>query len=177
MTVSLVAESQLSIDLDGDGKKDNVKLIDSNFIHYTLSTQHGRLFSSEYLGDHSCTNDNITKTSSGFKYTIQCMRGGSSYQFRYEKKSQRMRLIGMETEQFGNATNDQSGSSSVNLLTNNYLGEWHHFDETKDKLVKLKTIKSKVNFKKSYLDNFTAIIDPYLEKDDKLYQEALKKYK
>ncbi|SDG50937.1 hypothetical protein SAMN05421827_107117 [Pedobacter terrae] len=56
------------------------------------------------------------------------MRSGYACQFRYRKNEKRMRLIGMSEYAFGNATHDGSGEASINLLTGDYVGDWHYFD-------------------------------------------------
>lgn len=58
----------------------------------------------------------------------------------------------------GNATNDGGGEASINLLTGEYVGNWHYFDHLanneKGMLVKIPTIKAKMQFKKIYLEDF-----------------------
>lgn len=92
------------------------------------------------------------------------MRTGYSAQFRFEKKEKRIRLIGMSRYEFGNAVNDGSGESSVNLLTGDYIGDWNYFDHfannEKGELIKIPTIKTKMVFRKIYLKDFTDEI-PY----------------
>lgn len=64
----------------------------------------------------------------------------------------------MSRYEFGNAVNDGSGESSVNLLTGNYIGDWNYFDHLANnengELIKIPTIKTKMVFRKIYLEDF-----------------------
>jgi len=81
-----------------------------------------------------------------------------------------MQLIGMERYEFGPVNNEGSGESSVNLLTNQYIGKWSYYDVNKDKLVKMPTIRTKMIFPKIYLEDFSDDIDfDYSEKCSELY--------
>lgn len=86
-----------------------------------------------------------------------------------------MRLIGMEREEFGPANNDGSGESSVNLLTNEYIGEWNYWDNSKMELVKMPTIKKKMVFPKVYFDTMNGEFSTYMEKDSGYYLSEKKK--
>lgn len=54
----------------------------------------------------------------------------------------------MSRYEFGNATNEGSGESSVNLLTEDYIGNWNYFDHLANneegELAKIPTIKTKM---------------------------------
>lgn len=71
---------------------------------------------------------------------------------------------------FGNAANDGSGEASVNLLTGDYIGDWNYFDHLANnengELVKIPTIKAKLQFKKIYLEEFNE--DQYYAISDQL---------
>ncbi len=79
----------------------------------------------------------------------------------------------MSRYEFGNAANDGSGKSSVNLLTGDYIGNWNYYDETKNKLVKIPTIKTKMYFPKIYLEEFNDETN-YPEKCATLYYKYKK---
>lgn len=110
------------------------------------------------------TSSGIGETKNGFELNNNWMRTGYSAQFRFEKKDKRIRLIGMNRYEFGNAVNDGSGESSVNLLTGDYIGDWNYFDHFANnengELIKIPTIKTKMVFRKIYLEDFTDEI-PY----------------
>ena len=64
----------------------------------------------------------------------------------------------MSRYEFGNAVNDGSGESSVNLLTGDYIGNWNYYDHLANneagELVKIPTIKTKMKFKVIHLEDF-----------------------
>ena len=68
-----------------------------------------------------------------------------------------MQLIGMSRYEFGNVLNDDSGESSVNLLTGDYIGNWNFsvWENEDDKLIKIPTIKTKMYFKTINLEDFS----------------------
>ncbi|MFM6934204.1 MAG: hypothetical protein ACKOXP_02085, partial [Flavobacteriales bacterium] len=83
------------------------------------------------------------------------MRAGYKNQFRYNPKSKSVQLIGMSRYDYGNAVGDGSGESSVNLLTNEYIGIWSYFDLSTNKLIKIPTIKSIMHFNETNLEDFS----------------------
>ena len=103
------------------------------------------------------------------------MRSGNYFQFRYEKSTQKMQLIGMQRYNFGPANHDGSGESSVNLLTNRYIGEWNFFDVEQSKLIKIPSIKRKMTIAKSYFDKMGSVYSEYEEKDTQYYLEEKKR--
>lgn len=158
LIVSFVnAQDKLISDIDFDGINDTI-YIDENesVIVAQLSTQKFKNIKSRPL--EITPQSSIKKTKNGFEFQNNWMRAGYANQFRYEKKEKRIRLIGMSRYEFGNAANDGSGESSVNLLTNDYIGEWNYFDhlanDEKGELVKIPTIKTKMKFDKTYLEDF-----------------------
>jgi len=165
----LFANQSLQIDLDHDRKLDKV-YFEEECLVCQLSSQNFKKMKSSTLRNDAKVY--LSKTKSGFKYHDNGMRSGAEWQFRYEKKSKKMRLIGMSRYNFGGSTNDGSGESSVNLLTNQYVGEWNYFNPIHPKLIKIPTIKKKESYPKIYLENFASFsID-----DDKLYDEAKLKH-
>lgn len=173
-TLFIAQKKMLSADFDGDSIKDKVYL-DSNTseVVYQLSSQKFKKVSSNQFEDSG--EIFFDKTKNGFKINLNQMRASNSYQFRYEKETGKMRLIGMERYEFGPANNDGSGESSVNLLTNTYIGEWNYFDETKRKLIKIPTIKKKMFFPKIYFDDLGNAFSTYIDKDTNYYLAEKKK--
>ena len=119
----------------------------------------------------------VSYTKNGFEFYIGFMRAGYSAQFRYEPKDKTIRLIGMSRYEFGPANNDGSGESSVNLLTDDYIGEWNYYDLDKSRLIKMPTIITKLTFKKTFLIDFDESVlydfgsrcsELYLAKKEKL---------
>lgn len=173
-TLFSAQEKMLSADFDGDSIKDKVYLdSNSSSVVYQLSSQKFK----KVLSDHFEDSGEIffDKTKNGFKINLNQMRASNSYQFRYEKETGKMRLIGMEREEFGPANNDGSGESSVNLLTNTYIGEWNYFDDNKMKLVKMPPIKKKMVFPKTYFDSLGNVFSTYIDKDTSYYLKEKKR--
>lgn len=113
----------------------------------------------------------------GFEFADHFMRAGYTAQFRYEPKIKEIRLIGLTRYELGNAANDGSGEDSYNLLTNDYIGEWHYFDHEKNKLIRLPAIKTKMRFPKTYLQDFSdGTYFDYAGKSAELYQKAKEKH-
>ena len=82
----------------------------------------------------------------------------------------------MTRYEFGPATNDGSGESSVNLLTNSYIGDWNYYSDKKRKLIKIPTIKSKMVLPKVFLESFDdAVYFSYSEKCSELFGIAKEK--
>lgn len=174
--ISQASFSQVIKDLDRDGIKDSISYNqDQGVIICKLSTNKFKpIYSQPNLSGEMSTG--IKETKSGFEFYVNHMRAGYANQFRYEKKDKKIRLIGMSRYEFGPATNDGSGESSVNLLTNNYIGEWNHFDLKKDVLIKMPTITSKMYFPKIYLEYYDGKHQfEYQEKCSALYYEQKKR--
>ena len=161
----LTAQDQLLKDIDFDSVKDSIFLDrKDSVIICKLSSKDFKVQKSkpiEYLNEIS---SGLSETKNGFELNNNWMRSGYSAQFRFEKKEKRIRLIGMSRYEFGNAVNDGSGESSVNLLTGDYIGDWNYFDHLADnengELIKIPTIKTKMVFRKIYLEDFNDEI-PY----------------
>lgn len=148
----------LKTDIDNDGVTDSVYIdtIQSKII-CKLSTNNFKPISSlaiEILNEMS----GIRETSNGFEFFNNWMRAGYQCQFRYNSKTKKIQLIGMSRYEFGNATNDGSGESSVNLLNGDYIGDWNYYDSfannEEGELIKIPTIKTKMKFDIINLQDF-----------------------
>jgi len=169
LPVFLLAVSDLQIDLDYDGKLDVVSIKkdgEHNRIVYKLSTRKGQSFESDALESYNSQIQHLEKSKNGFKYKETFMRGGISAQFRYEKKSKKMQLIGMEHYEDGNAAHVGSGESSVNLLTGKYIAQWAYVNYKKLKLITPPQTIRYYKFDKIYIDNFVFMIDKYYALDN-----------
>lgn len=155
---TISAQQKLTKDIDFDGINDTIYIDETEAVIVAqLSTQQFKKIKSQPL--EITPQSFIEPTKNGFEFQNNWMRAGYANQFRYEKKEKRIRLIGMSRYEFGNAANDGSGESSVNLLTNDYIGEWNYFDhlanDEQGELVKIPTIKTKMQFGKIYLEEFS----------------------
>lgn len=173
------AQQKLIRDIDFDGINDTIYLDENEAVIVAkISTQQFKKIKSQPL--EITPQSFIEATKNGFEFQNNWMRAGYANQFRYEKKEKRIRLIGMSRYEFGNAANDGSGESSVNLLTNDYIGEWNYFDhlanDENGELVKIPTIKTKMQFGKIYLEDFSdGSYFKFAEKCSDLYQKGKEK--
>lgn len=156
LSIALYAHEQVKVDLDNDGKPDNVSLIqngDNEYsIQYTLS-ESGKKHATQNIsgGDENklSVKNNILIVSSQF------MRGENYFKFRYDKRRKEIILIGYDNIQYGNATNSGSGNESYNLLTGDYEAKWNWFDEKTGKLISLPTIRKKLPIHIFTLEDFS----------------------
>ena len=153
------AQEKLVNDIDFDGKNDTIYIDKKEWkIVCRLSTQNFKKLKTKAM-EMASDNSYIKSTRNGFEFRNNWMRSGYAFQFRYEKVEKRIRAIGITEYAFGNAANDGSGEASANLLTGDYIGNWHYFDHLanneKGELVKIPTIKVKMKFKKIYLEEFS----------------------
>lgn len=179
--ITNIVSAQENKDLDHDGIPDSVDFdADKLKIVCKLSSLH---FKPVYSKEIETSGDfaGVRYTKNGFEFYISLMRAGYAAQFRYESKDKTIRLIGMSRYEFGPANNDGSGESSVNLLTNNYIGEWNYYDLDKSRLIKMPTIKTKMTFKKTFLTGFDESIlydfgsqcsELYLAKKEKMIHDS-----
>lgn len=154
----IFGQEKMITDLDFDGVKDHV-YIDSSaqIIVCELSSQKFVPLKSKSLGEIN-NQSGIKLSKDGFSFIVNWMRAGNSNQFRYNKTTKKMQLIGMSRYEFGNAANDGSGESSLNLLTSNYIGNWSFYDylanSEEGELVKIPTIRTKIKMKAIDLEDF-----------------------
>lgn len=154
----IFAQKMINKDLDFDGISDRV-YVDSieQKIVCELSTQNFIPNKSKSLGE---VNDQsgVIISKDGFSFIVNWMRAGNTNQFRYNKTTQKIQLIGMSRYEFGNAANDGAGESSINLLTSNYIGNWNFYDylanNEEGESVKIPTIKKKVKMETINLEDF-----------------------
>ena len=155
LQITAYSQNKLVKDLDNDRIVDSV-YVDSlkSTIVCRLSTQQFRKIESqpiEILNESS----GIKASKDGFYFNNNWMRAGYSNQFRYNAKTKKIQLIGMSRYEFGNAANDGSGESSLNLLTGSYIGNWNYYDQEKDELVNIPTIKTKMKLPATDLESFS----------------------
>ncbi|SHG55415.1 hypothetical protein [Pedobacter caeni] len=147
-------QNELLKDVDHDGIIDTVYVDSTKYtIVCKLSTKNYNPISSKPIEILNLMSG-VVGTKNGFEFFNDWMRAGYKNQFRYNTKTKKIQLIGMSRYEFGNAVNDGSGESSVNLLTGDYIGNWNYYDEDKDKLTKIPTIKAKMKFSSINLEDF-----------------------
>ena len=167
-------QNKLVKDIDNDGKNDTVFVdVEKSTIVCNLSTLNYESVSSKPI-DGLNEPSGVIETKNGFEFFNDWMRSGFKNQFRYNSKTKKIQLIGMSSYSFGNASNDHSGGSSVNLLTGDYIGIWNYFDplanNEKGGLVEIPTIRTKMKFKIINLEDFSdETYFNYAYKCEKLY--------
>lgn len=152
------AQEKTVKDLDKDGVKDTVYLDKEHaIIVCKLSSNSFQSILSkpiETLNDQS----GIKETKNGFEFYTDWMRSGYKNQFRFNQKTKKIQLIGMSRYELGNYAHDGSGESSVNLLTNDYIGHWNYCKLNKNdelgELITLPTIKTKMKMSIINLESF-----------------------
>lgn len=169
----LFGQEKLAKDLDGDKKTDSLYFRENRIVCVLSSKKYKKTFSKEI---ETLDGYAFKSTKSGFEFGFHAMRAGYAGQFRYDAKSGKIQLIGMSRYEFGNAANDGSGESSVNLLTGDYIGNWNYYDMDQEKLVKMSPIKTKMTFAKTYLEAFNeGILQTFAEKCSALYYKEKSK--
>ncbi|SHE82874.1 hypothetical protein [Pedobacter caeni] len=169
-------QEKLIKDLDHDGVKDTVYLSGKeSIIVCRLSSQKFTKIQSQALANLD-DNAGIKATKSGFELFNDWMRTGFKTQFRYNKDTKKVQLIGVSRYSYGGATHDGSGESSLNLLTHDYIGDWNYFNPAANKgsgkLVKIPTIRTKMKFKTVNLESFDlGVYDDYEAKCTKLSEQ------
>jgi len=114
----------------------------------------------------------ISETKSGFKISVNFMRAGYTSQFRFNKKTKKVQLIGMSRYEYGNAGNEGSGESSVNLITNDYIGNWNlGWDDENDKMIALPVIKTKMVLPDANIEDWGSVYSSFQENCSKLYDK------
>ncbi len=159
VSFSVFGQEKLIKDLDFDGIDDSVYYDENSYtVICKLSTQKFKPIVNDLIETYG-NGIYVTDAKNGFYINISWMRSGISSQFRYNKKTKKMQLIGMSRYEFGNAANDGSGESSVNLLTGDYIGDLNFYDHLANneegELIKIPTIKTKMKFIEINLEDFS----------------------
>lgn len=175
LSTKTFSQSYLIEDIDGDNIKDSIYSSNEAIIH-KLSTKKFHPISIDLIDNYG-GSFYIIKTRNGFQYEINYRKAGVKAQFRYNLNSEKIELIGMSRYEFGNASNDGSGKSSINILTNDYIGNWKYYDLDKKELMALPTIKTKMVLPKINLSEFNEeYLDVYSMKCSELYHKYKNEY-
>ncbi|MBC8986735.1 hypothetical protein H9X96_13210 [Pedobacter sp. N36a] len=141
-------------DLDADQHPDSIFFDKASArIICKLSSQGFQEIKSKEIENIDLVMTGIRALENGFEFFNNWMRAGYTCFFRYDKNSKKIRLASMSRYEFGNAANDGSGNSSINLVTHQYIGNWNYYNEEKEKLIKMPVIK------KSWVLPVTALED------------------
>lgn len=159
------ANQKVTFDFDGDQMTDVVEIKDGLLV-YTLSSQNNKPVQSKGMSFADVHSLSLAKNV--VVLHCQFMRGENTFKFRYDSKIKAFKLIGYDNEQYGNATNDGSGSASYNLLTGDYVATWHYYDQKKEDLKTYPVINKKMSIKVYLLKDFgEEMIDEMYDIDTK----------
>lgn len=153
------SEPVLLKDIDGDKIIDTIYAdLKKSKIVCKLSSENFRPMESRILEELEFPSG-IRETRKGFEFfrDFNDFNGsGYSCQFRYEKKSKKICLIGISKYNF-EAGPDGKGTSNVNILTGKYTGNRQYTVIDSDIIRKI-AIKEKMPFPKTYLEDFNDTI-------------------
>ena len=174
LTFAVAAQSTRKIvkDFDGDLKKDSVYIdSDRKILVLWLSSQQYKKVESKKINYLNFGNT-LLATKSGFEFWNDYDRSGFISVFKYSKTAKKMQLVQMRRtdDKLGrDQPNEGIYESSINLLTNEYLGLIKR--EVKGKTVKT-FINSEIIYPKTYLETFgDAINFDYQEKCIAKYEQ------
>ncbi|MFP3833309.1 hypothetical protein [Chryseobacterium sp. SIMBA_028] len=164
-------------DFDGDSIKDTIRIdSDSRTLICFLSTQKFKKIQSGVIQKLNFGNT-LEPTKKGFEFWNDFDRSGFRCVFEYDAQAKKMRLVQMRriddilSFDYGD---EAKGESRVNLITNEYIGNF--YKASHGKLQKMPTIKAKMTFPVTYLETFDdALCFDYEEKCLALYKENEKK--
>lgn len=164
-------------DIDFDGVIDTICINErTSKIVCLLSTNHFSKIESKEIDLNFYSG--IRDAKNGFYFDNHYMRAGYSNQFRFDKKTKQLRLIGIQTYHYCSVNcNDPCGVASVNLLTGDFIADWvfneaFNFYNDASNYVKIPTVKAEMRFEKQYIEGFNE--DVYFDFNHKLSEIARK---
>ncbi|MCX2451613.1 hypothetical protein OQX61_10095 [Pedobacter sp. PLR] len=159
-------------DLDADQHPDSIFFDKkSSRIMCKLSGQGFQEINSKEIENVELVMSGIRLQENGFEFFNNWMRAGYTCYFVYDKARKKIRLAAMSRYEFGNAANDGSGNSNINLINNQYTGNWNYYDEEKEKLLKMPVIKKMLKLPVTFLEDFSdQQVEQYMFKCSDLYE-------
>ncbi|CAM4036723.1 MULTISPECIES: hypothetical protein [Flavobacterium] len=174
---------RISKDFDGDSIKDTVYIdSDTKKLVCLLSTQHFKKMESKGIPSLNFGNT-LVETKKGFEFWNDYDRSGFINEFLYNKVIKKMQLIkitrtdyDISWTKYGEKVKGGSGKSTIDLLTNNYIGDFYAVID--EKLIKLPLINAKIVLTETTIENFSdAIYFNFEKKCVALYEEQKAKMK
>lgn len=156
--------SFLHDELDGDGRRDSIMVIEQN------PGEDGRILALISSRKQPIVSPPIAMCCGSLTLRKQVviaetrgMRGFSTFRFRWDATARDFRLIGFDTESFGTASGDGSGRESLNLLTGAYESVSNHWDEVCEELVPLPPVKRTLKItRRIYLSRWSEADEQWL---------------
>jgi len=178
-TLTLFANQTLWTDIDGDGKQDKIELVkhkSSVTVRCKLTAQN-RVYKSKPF-PYTITETSLSKKKRGFLLTVSQHRQEDTYQFRYEPKVKKIRLIGLNTlSQTGNIEHSTSAIGSLNLLTQKFVGEYEYYSINTKEYKKLPTFYTRFSTQKTYLNSdISALYEKIIKRTHSYENKACKQY-
>ena len=178
-TLTLFASQTLWTDIDGDKKQDKIELVKqkgSVTIRCKLTAQN-RVYKSKPF-EYGIGEASLSKKRGGFILDVTQNREEVSYQFRYEPKVKKIRLIGLNYfSMTGNISHSTSSKNSLNLLTQKFVGEYEYYSPDTEEYKKLPTFYTKYPVKKFYLNSdLSALVRKIAKNSNKYESKACKRY-
>lgn len=147
-------------DFDHDLIKDTVYIdSDKDVLVCLLSRDKFKKIESEEIRYLNFGNT-LVSTKRGFEFWNDYGHSGFISVFEYNKKAKKLQLVQMRRTDYGLSSEfpgGKRGSSSLNLLTNKYVGQFYKIRNKK--LVKLPVIHATMIYPVIYLETFTDAIN------------------
>ncbi|EZH71746.1 hypothetical protein ATO12_06150 [Aquimarina atlantica] len=138
--VAVLVSSNLNIE-DNDSEEVRIAIYEgSENDRYIQKALSGNLTSAFIHNE----NPTLKITSPILSVSHQSMRHDYEVKFRFEKKHNNYMLIGSELNNYGNATHDGAGNTSINFLTKTKIKKLFAYDHEKEKLNDLKPVITKI---------------------------------
>lgn len=152
---------------------DNDQINDTVYFDYKNSVVVCKLSSQNFKPKKSQTIEHyvvVRDTEDGFCLNFGSFLGGYNNKFRYETETKKVRLI--EIYESVSVIGHQYGTSNINMLTNEYTGNWTYYEDNDGGFttIEMPIIKTIIPFPKIYLEDFGEnICYEYSEKSIKLF--------
>lgn len=159
-------------DLDEDGICDSLTYdYEKMSLVFSLSTRNFEPLSilHEHIGDQTI----IVADTGWFNITALHMRAVNDETFIYDSKQQRFRLAQISHENYGNATNDGSGTFSLYFLKGRYEADINFYDYENETLLSCPSVSMQVDNDPIYLDDEEWV---YYMPEENFLREYMEKY-
>ncbi|WP_074408691.1 MULTISPECIES: hypothetical protein [Aquimarina] len=138
--VAVLVNSNTNIE-DADPEEVRIAIYEgSENDRYTQKALSGNLTSAFIYNE----NPTLKITPLILSVSHQSMRHDYEIKFRFEKKHNDYMLIGSELNNYGNATHDGAGNTSINFLTKTKIKKLLAYDHEKEKLKELQPVVTKI---------------------------------
>ena len=164
-------------DFDHDFIKDTVYIdSDKDILVCLLSRDKFRKVESDEIR-YLRFGNTLVSTKKGFEFWNEANHSSFISVFEYNKKANKMQLVQMKRTDYGSRADypdEKRGVSSVNLLTNLYIGEFSRMQNKK--MVKVPTIYAKMIYPIIYLETYTDAMNfNYEGRCNALYKKQMEK--